>query len=75
MLDKVKELIAEELNVDINNLNLKTKLREDLGVDSLDVVELVMRLEEEFNINVSDEDANDLETVGAIVKYIEDRSE
>lgn len=75
MINKVKELIAEELNVDINNLNENTKLREDLGVDSLDVVELVMRLEEEFDISVSDEDANDLETVGAIVKYIKDQSE
>lgn len=71
MLDQVIEIIADELNVDAANIKEETRLKEDLNVDSLDVVELVMRLEETFDVSVSDEAASKLSTVKDIVTYIE----
>lgn len=71
MLDQVIEIIADELNVDVANIKEETRLKEDLNVDSLDVVELVMRLEETFDVSVSDEAAAKLSTVKDIVTYIE----
>ena len=71
MLSQVIEIIADELSVDAANIKEDTRLKEDLNVDSLDVVELVMRLEETFDIAVSDEAATKLATVKDIVSYIE----
>ena len=71
MIDKV---IAETLGCDQDSLKDESKFVEDLGADSLTIVELVMALEEEFDIEIPDEDAESLLTVGALRQYIEDNS-
>ena len=68
--DKVKEIIAKELEVDVKQLTNEAKFIEDLGADSLDIVELVMALEEEFGIDIPDEDADKLKTVGDAMNYL-----
>jgi acyl carrier protein len=68
--DKVKEIIAKELEVDIKQVSGDAKFIEDLGADSLDIVELVMALEEEFGIDIPDEDADKLKTVGDAMNYL-----
>ncbi|BCR36427.1 acyl carrier protein [Mariniplasma anaerobium] len=68
---RVKEMIVEELSVEAEKVTLESRLSEDLGADSIDAVELIMNIEDEFNIQVSDEDAQNLKTVGDLVKYIE----
>lgn len=73
MIEKVKEIIAENLSCDLAQITPEAKLMEDLGADSLDVVELSMALEDEFGIEVKDEDFADLMTVSDIVTYIENR--
>ena len=70
--EKVKEIIVEQLAVDEEDVNPNAKFIEDLGADSLDTVELVMALEEEFGIEVPDEQAEKLQSVGDVIKYIED---
>jgi acyl carrier protein len=72
MLDKIKEVVAEQLDCDIAEIQEDSKFIEDLGADSLDVVELVMALEEEFDIEIPDEDAEGILTVADALKYIED---
>ncbi len=68
--DKVKEIIAKELEVDTKQLTPEAKFIEDLGADSLDIVELVMALEEEFNLEIPDEDADKLKSVGDAMNYL-----
>ena len=68
---KVKEIIAKELEVDVKQLQPEAKFIEDLGADSLDIVELVMALEEEFGIDIPDEDADKLKTVGDAMHYLQ----
>jgi acyl carrier protein len=68
--DKVKEIIAKELEVDVKQLTPEAKFIEDLGADSLDIVELVMALEEEFGLDIPDEDADKLRTVGDAMGYL-----
>lgn len=75
MVDKIIALIADELNLDSTTMNENSRLREDLNIDSLDVVELVMKLEEEFNIEVSDEDAANLLSIKDIANYVASKSE
>lgn len=70
-IDKVKELLAAQLNIPQDKINDDSKLVEDLGADSLDMVEMLMTLEDEFGISISDEDALKLKTVSDIVAYIE----
>lgn len=72
--DRVKKVVAEQLQVDPEQINPDASFIEDLGADSLDVVELVMALEEEFDLEIPDEDAEKLATVGAAVTYIEEKS-
>ena len=72
--DKVKSIIVEQLGVDEEEVTPDASFVDDLGADSLDTVELVMALEEEFNIEISDEEAEKIKTVGDAVKYIEARS-
>ena len=71
--DKVKDIIVEQLGVNPEQVTQQAKFIEDLGADSLDTVELVMAFEEEFNVEVPDEEAEKLQTVGDVVKYIEDK--
>jgi acyl carrier protein len=68
---KVREKIAEQLGVATDEVKADSSFIEDLGADSLDIVELVMALEEEFNIEISDEDAEKIRTVKDVVTYIE----
>jgi acyl carrier protein len=68
---KVKEIIAKELEVDVKQLQPEAKFIEDLGADSLDIVELVMALEEEFGLDIPDEDADKLKTVGDAMNYLQ----
>lgn len=72
VFDKVKELIAEQLDVDADTVTVTSNIQDDLGADSLDVVDLVMSLEEEFDMEIPDEVVANIKTVGDIVKYIED---
>jgi acyl carrier protein len=72
MLDKVKAVVVEQLDCDPAEVKEDSKFIEDLGADSLDVVELVMALEEEFDIEIPDEDAEGILTVADALKYIED---
>ncbi|MCH2024714.1 MAG: acyl carrier protein [Verrucomicrobiales bacterium] len=69
--DKVKEIIIQNLNVPGENVTPEAKFIEDLGADSLDTVELVMAFEEEFGIEVADEEAEKLVSVGAVISHIE----
>lgn len=72
VFDKVKELIAEQLDVDADTVTVTSNIQDDLGADSLDVVDLVTSLEEEFDMEIPDEAVANIKTVGDIVKYIED---
>ena len=73
-IEKVKKLLADQLNVDANTITEKSKVIDDLGADSLDVVEMLMTLEDEFNVTVSDEESVNLKTVGDIVKLIDSKT-
>lgn len=68
---KVKEIIADRLGVDPDEITPEASFVEDLGADSLDTVELVMALEEEFGIEIPDEDAEKIQTVGDAIEYIQ----
>lgn len=70
-LEKVKSLIAEQLGISVEKITEDSKLVEDLGADSLDTVEMLMTLEEEFGVSIPDEDAMQLSTVKSIVELIE----
>jgi len=73
--ERVKNIIIEQLGVEESQVTESAKFVEDLGADSLDTVELVMALEEEFTVEIPDEDAEKIATVGDAVKYINDHSE
>ena len=68
--DKVKEIIIDKLGVEDSKITMEAKFIDDLGADSLDTVELIMQFEEEFNIEIPDEEAESLLSVGQAVKYI-----
>jgi len=68
--DKIKEIIVDQLNVDADEVTNEASFMEDLGADSLDIVELIMALEEEFNMDVPDEEAEKLKTVGDAINFI-----
>ena len=70
--EKVKKMIVEQLGVNESEVNLEAKFIDDLGADSLDIVELVMALEDEYGIEIPDEDAEKIETVGDAIRYIEE---
>jgi len=73
--EKVKDIIVEQLGVNPEQVNPDAKFIEDLGADSLDTVELVMAFEEEFSIEVPDEEAEKLQTVGDVIRYVEGSKE
>lgn len=74
VLEKVKAILAEQFDVDENKITADTDLQEDLGADSLDVVDLLMSIEDEFDVEVPDEEIENIKTVGALVSYIEANS-
>jgi acyl carrier protein len=67
---KVKEIVAEQLGKDVNEITTSASFIDDLGADSLDIVELVMKMEEEFGIEIPDEEAEKIKTVNDVVEYI-----
>ena len=71
VLERVTKIVVDRLNVEESEVKLEASFKEDLGADSLDVVELVMQLEDEFEMEISDEDAEKIATVGDAVTYIE----
>ena len=73
MLEKMKEIIADQLNVDADSITEASSFKEDLGADSLDLFELVMALEDEYNIEIPAEDLTDLTTVGAVMDYLKNK--
>ena len=70
MLEKMKEMVADQLNVDAAEITAETSFKDDLGADSLDLFELVMALEEEYNVEIPSEDLEKLTTVGAVMDYL-----
>ena len=73
VLEKLSALIAEQFGVDASEITEETSFVGDLGADSLDIVDLVMSLEEEFDTEIPDEEIENIKTVGDVVKYIEER--
>jgi len=71
---RVKEMIKEELGLPEEKITMEARLAEDLGADSIDAVELIMNIEDEFSVEVSDEQAQNIKTVGDIVKFVEQLS-
>ena len=74
VLDKVVNIVCEQLSVDKNDVNPESSFVEDLGADSLDTVELVMALEEEFEIDIPDDQAEEITTIQTAVEWIESNS-
>ena len=74
IFDKLKELDVDQLGVEEDEVTMEASMQDDLGADSLDLVDLVMSVEEEFGVKVADEDLENIKTVGDIVNYIEDRA-
>ncbi|MCI1955141.1 MAG: acyl carrier protein [Oscillospiraceae bacterium] len=72
VLEKVKAILSEQFDVEEDTITPETNIADDLGADSLDVVDLLMSIEDEFEIEVPDEEVENLKTVGELVKYIED---
>lgn len=75
VFDKIKDIIVEQLDVEDDAVTMEASITEDLGADSLDVVDLVMSIEESFDVEIPDEEVENIKTVGDIVKYIENKVE
>lgn len=71
VFEKIKAILSDQFDVMEDNITLETKMVEDLGADSLDVVDLLMTIEDEFEIEIPDEDIETIKTVGDLVEYIE----
>ena len=74
IFEKVAEILAEQLDVEAEEITPETDIIDDLGADSLDIVDLVMSLEDEFDLEIPDEGVEGIRTVGGLTKYLEDRS-
>ncbi|MCH5296896.1 MAG: acyl carrier protein [Ruminococcus sp.] len=74
VLEKLKSILAEQFDVEEDKITADTDLQEDLGADSLDVVDLLMSIEDEFEVEVPDEEIENIKTVGSLVSYIEANS-
>ena len=72
VFEKIKEIIIDELGIDESKVTMEARFREDLGADSLDAVEIIMQIEEEFGVEISEEVIQDMKVIGDIVKYIEE---
>lgn len=75
MFEKIRATIASQLSIDEEEIKMESSFMNNLGADSLDIVELIMALEEEYDIEIPDEDVEKIVTVGDIVEYIKTRSE
>ncbi|HHZ02534.1 MAG TPA: acyl carrier protein [Tissierellia bacterium] len=74
MLEKVKEILVEELDVEEESITLDSKIKEDLGADSLDLFELISRIEDELDVNIDEDDYGKLITVGNLVDYLTEKN-
>ena len=72
VFDKIKEIIIEQLQVEESEITMDTNLMKDLSADSLDAVEIIMAIEDEFGIEIPDEDAENIQTVQDLVKFVEE---
>lgn len=70
MLERIKEIVAESLGAEISTLTSDTSFKEDLGADSLDLFEMVMALEEEYNVEIPTDDLEEIKTIGDVEEYI-----
>lgn len=70
--DKIKDIIIEQLQVEESDVNMDTNLMKDLSADSLDAVEIIMAIEDEYGIEIPDEEAEKMQTVGDLVRYVEE---
>ena len=73
MLEKIKEITADSLGADVNTLTAETSFKEVLGADSLDLFEMVMALEEEFEVEIPTEDLENIKTIGDVEAYLQSR--
>ena len=73
MLEKIKEIAADSLGSDVNEMTPETSFKEDLGADSLDLFEMVMALEEEFEVEIPTEDLENIRTIGDVENYLQNR--
>ena len=71
IFEKLKDIIAEQLSVEADEVNMDSNIQDDLGADSLDVVDLITTIEDEFDLTIPDEAVEEIKTVGDIVNYIE----
>ena len=71
MFEKVRDIIAEQLDVEAEEITMETSMMNDLDADSLDAVEIMMALEDEFEVTIPDEDAENFKNIGDIIKYLE----
>ena len=74
VFDKGKAILVDQLDVDENKVTMEASITDDLGADSLDIADIVMSIEEEFNVEVPDEQLQNIKVVGDIVKYIEENA-
>ena len=74
IFDKLKELVVDQLGVEEDEVTMEATMQDDLGADSLDLVDLVMSVEEEFGVKVADEDLENIKTVGSLISYVEANS-
>ena len=72
VFEKIKAILAEQFDVEEESITPETNIQEDLGADSLDVVDLIMSIEEEFEFEVPDSEVENIKTVGALVQFVED---
>jgi acyl carrier protein len=72
--DKIKEILADQLDVDAESLTMDTDMARDLSADSLDVVEVLMAIEDEFGVEIPDEEIDNIKTIGNLVEYIENNA-
>ena len=74
VLEKVKAILAEQFDVEVDSITAETTIQDDLGADSLDVVDLLMSIEDEFEVEVPDDEIENIKTVGNLVDFIEKNS-
>ncbi|EJX02539.1 acyl carrier protein [gut metagenome] len=72
--EKISQMLADQLSIDVDKITMKSDILEDFEADSLDIVDMVMSLEDEFGLEVPDEDVENLRTVGDVVRYVEENA-
>lgn len=73
VFEKIKQILADQLDADIDEMTMETRIADDLGADSLDVVEMLMAIEDDFDVEIPDEDIEGLKTIGDVVEYINNK--